>query len=455
MKPQDLPLPYDWNLHIKRGVLAVVALAHTATVELYRRGHETIHPLYRHHVRLQRAESDAHLLRAQIRLVSARARRANRKERPARRGLGYYTDTERFEILNIQMARGWSHARTAREFLVCDRTIAWWHRESEDDSLVKGPRSPVNKFPDYVRLVVLTLKRTFPHLGHRKIAEFLARAGLVLAATTVRRLLARPKNTHRPLIRSRLPRKKPDSTQLVARYPGHIWHADITSIPTNLSTLFSWWPTCFPRVFPKTRSVVAVLDSFTRQVVAIRCFGAGVSAAQVIQTLDEAVTVFGSAPKHLTNDKGSQFFNSKTVKPARLLKAWLENNNIQVRFGAVGKKGSIAIIERFFLTLKDEGTRKAPIPLGRSEVDTELSVFAEWYNTKRPHASLGGRTPEEARLGTPLPAERPRFETRPGYPVAAADIAAGRVWRVDHIRLNPRCFKRRGHLPDVSLDVAA
>lgn len=354
------------------------------------------------------------------------------------------------------MARGWSHARTAREFQVCERTIAKWHREFENDALVEGPTSPVNKFPDYVRLVALTLKRTFPHLGHRKIAEMLAQTGLALAATTVRRFLARPQKPQRPPTTFKdLLKNKPDSTQLVARYPGHIWHCDITSIPTDCGAFFSWWPTCFPRAFPKTRSVVAVIDSFSREILAIRCFGAGVTAIQVVQTLDSAVHRFGAAPAHLITDKGSQFFNCRTSQPSSALRSWLDKHRVKVRFGAVGKKGSVAIIERFFLTLKNEGTRRVLMPLGRSEVDVELSVFSEWYNSVRPHASLSGCTPEETRGGQLPPSHRPRFEPRPRYPVAADDLAAGRVWRIKSATLNAKAFKRRSHLPDVSLDVAA
>ncbi len=228
--PEHVPLWTDWSPFIKKGILGAVAAAHQATVQIYRLGHESVHPLFRHHVRHARTESDASLLRMQLHVLQGRAARAK---------LGFYTSEERFSILQIQMARGWSHARTAREFQVCARTIAKWHREFENDTLIKGPRSPVNKFPDYVRLIVLTLKRTFPHLGHRKIAEFLARAGLLLAATTVRRMTRQKKQAPRPPMK-KLPLEKPDSTQMVARYPGHIWHADITSIPTNVGTFFSW-----------------------------------------------------------------------------------------------------------------------------------------------------------------------------------------------------------------------
>ncbi len=350
--PEHVPLWTDWSPFIKKGILGAVAAAHQATVQIYRLGHESVHPLFRHHVRHARTESDASLLRMQLHVLQGRAARAK---------LGFYTSEERFSILQIQMARGWSHARTAREFQVCARTIAKWHRE---------------------------------------------------------------------------------------------FGADITSIPTNASTFFSWGPKTFPRIFPETRSVVAVIDSFSRKVLAIRCFGAGATAAQVIATLDEAIAFAGAPPIHLITDKGSQFY-SKKKSPATKLRAWLKKHSVKIRFGAVGKKGSIAIIERHFLTLKNEGTRTMLIPLGREEVDTELSVFAEWYNTKRPHSSLGGCTPEEQRLDGELLSQRPRYETRPNYPVDPEDLAAGRVWRIKSATLDPKCFKRQKHLPDISLDVAA
>ncbi len=41
---------------------------------------------------------------------------------------------------------------------------------------------PVNRFPDFVAYLVRRLKRMYPALGKVKIAQVLARAGLVLGA---------------------------------------------------------------------------------------------------------------------------------------------------------------------------------------------------------------------------------------------------------------------------------
>ena len=47
--------------------------------------------------------------------------------------------------------------------------------------------TPVNRFPDFVRHIVTSLKATCPILGVQRIANLLARAGLHRGRTTVRR----------------------------------------------------------------------------------------------------------------------------------------------------------------------------------------------------------------------------------------------------------------------------
>ena len=65
----------------------------------------------------------------------------------------------------------------------------------------------------------------------------------------------------------------------------------------------------------------------------------------------------------------------------------------------MGQKGSIAIIERFFLTMKNECTRLILVPTKVAIFRRELRYFVDWYNELRPHAGLAGRTPEEAYEG--------------------------------------------------------
>ena len=75
--------------------------------------------------------------------------------------------------------------------------------------------------------------------------------------------------------------------------------------------------------------------------------------------------------------------------------------------GAVGKYGSIAVIERFIRTLKSECTRRIVVPLRRRNMRTELTCHLDWYSEHRPHDALDGRTLNEVYFDRPATSEAP------------------------------------------------
>jgi hypothetical protein len=85
--------------------------------------------------------------------------------------------------------------------------------------------------------------------------------------------------------------------------------------------------------------------------------------------------------------------------------------------------GSIAVVERFILSLKDEALRRILVPLRMPDMRLELARYALWYNEHQPHASHGGATPSDL-LRNERPAIRmARLEPRARYPVTAATAA--------------------------------
>jgi hypothetical protein len=85
----------------------------------------------------------------------------------------------------------------------------------------------------------------------------------------------------------------------------------------------------------------------------------------------------------------------------------------------VGKHGSIALIERFIRSMKEEGLRRALLPLSHKDFRWELDLYLVWYNGHRPHSALGGATPDERYFGR-RPANRtPRWEPREKWPRAS------------------------------------
>ena len=78
----------------------------------------------------------------------------------------------------------------------------------------------------------------------------------------------------------------------------------------------------------------------------------------------------------------------------------------------MGKHGSIAVVERFILTMKTLLACLLLVPYRRERCRRELAAIVEWYNEYRPHVWLGGRTPNEVYHGHYPANRKPRFESR-------------------------------------------
>jgi len=69
-------------------------------------------------------------------------------------------------------------------------------------------------------------------------------------------------------------------------------------------------------------------------------------------------------------------------------RAWCALYGIRPRFGAVGRHGSIAVLERFILSMKTEALRRILVPLGIADMRIEIARYAVWYNEHRPRSPL-------------------------------------------------------------------
>lgn len=441
----EVPIPPHWSTHIKHAYLAAFSLAHHVLFAVRSLVHYDTPFAARQELTRERLEAALAARDEQIRILKSRFLKIPSGKRP------FYSSTDRFAILKLKQATGWSFERTAREFLVSGETIRKWVRTLESDSLV-APPAPVNKFPDFVAALVHQLKSVFPLLGAQAIADYLARGGLHLSESSVRRFLMRPRRSP-PQSPASSGATKPfaqrPSRIVATSSPNQIWHIDITTIPTSAGLALFGFPHAFPKLFPFSYDVVAVLDHFSRRVLAMQVFLKEPKTRDVVSVLERAAASAGTPPKHIISDKGPQFWNLSQRKPSNAYQVWLAAHGVRPRFGAVGKKGSIAVIERFFGSLKRSGTRRILIPYSPHQMQTELNIFAQWYNSIRPHQSLGGRTPDDVWHGRI--AEHTRLEPRALYPIAQPELSK----RVSGIELQARPFRGRSHLPSVSLRAAA
>ena len=76
-------------------------------------------------------------------------------------------------------------------------------------------------------------------------------------------------------------------------------------------------------------------------------FGSEPTSKAVQSFLNQTVRQSQAQPKHLICDKGTQFWCDG-------FKCWSQRRDIRLRFGAVNQHGSIAVVERFILTLKQQ-----------------------------------------------------------------------------------------------------
>jgi transposase InsO family protein len=163
------------------------------------------------------------------------------------------------------------------------------------------------------------------------------------------------------------------------------------------------------------------VDHFSRSVVAKRAFRKEPSAADVCALLDRAVRNAGRAPRHLVSDQGPQFGDE--------YRAWCARHGAKPRFGKIGEHGSIAIVERFWRSMKQECFRRlsvVPFALPAFEADS-------------------------------MPAsERLALEPRARYPLARGDPKRRRRRRLrGRLELFVTHFRKRAHLPIVELRPAA
>ncbi len=304
-------------------------------------------------------------------ILAARWEKIPDRQRP------HYTPELRFRILRIKDLLSLTQRETASMFALSVNTIARWEAESQSHpgtktvgSLVQ-PTPPVRRYCDVVRHLLQTMALT-GFEGKELIARTLARAGWKLSASTVGRVRG-----EKP-VPAPSPEPSRPGRHVAARFPNHVWMADLTEIP-GLFRLFTW-------------KLAVVFDVFSRMPLGWRIFDAEPSALEIATLVNNAATRHGS-PRHFVSDQGSQFTAGEFITV-------IQSHGIRHRFGALGKHGSIALIERFWRTLKAISRVKTWKPLVQRDLEDRTRLAFIFYAQHRPHSALGGATPSEIYSGT-------------------------------------------------------
>jgi transposase InsO family protein len=253
--------------------------------------------------------------------------------------------------------------------VITDQTVMNW-LEDVRDGLIRLVRSrkPMNALPDLVRELSCLLRREWPRWGTRRIAGILARLGLKASRTSVQRILRR--KLPRPAARLGHPARGPHR----ARHSDHIWLVDFTEI----------------RGFFRSVVVGAVLDAFSRKVLALRVWGPLPDAAGACLLVRDAMRTYGK-PRWLVSDRGAQFRSTR-------FKSMLARRGIRRRFASLGDT-NLSRIDRFWRAMKAEFGRGLLLFRPIASLERELRGYALWHGRDRPHQGLRSRVPDDVYRG--------------------------------------------------------
>jgi putative transposase len=437
-RDNTIRLPAGWPRRVRSSVVHAISLAHFSLTASRGWAANSWNARVRLREENDRLRQETHLLREELRIKDSRMACVPAQRRP------HYPPTERLAILELRAARSWSLAQTARTFLVTPLTIASWTVRLDEE----GPEGlvrlsePVNRFPDFVGYLVKRLKVLCPAMGRVRIARVLARAGLHLGPTTVRRMMRSP----------RLPKPHPALESaphlITARKPNDLWHVDLTTVPTALGFWTSWIPFALPQAWPFCWWVDVAIDHCSRRVMGFAIYRGQPSAKAVLRFLERLIAEVGQPPRDLISDQGRQFV-------AKEFRRWCRRRGIRQRFGAIGQYGSLAVIERCIRTIKTECTRRlVAVPYRLADFERELGLYFSWYGSHRPHTRLRSATPNEVYFHRRPAVRAPRFEPRSRWPRRSPCAAPQTLIRGQpgvRLDLAIRYHGGRKHLPIVTL----
>ena len=226
-----------------------------------------------------------------------------------------------------------------------------------------------------MRLIDVQFLET-PWYGSRQMARHLRREGCTVGRKRIRRLMARmglvpiyqrPRTTvphpeHRVypyLLR-----------EMVIDRPNQVWCADITYIPMRRGFLY----------------LVAVMDWSSRKVLSWRVSNT-MDVEFCIDALEEALARFGR-PEIFNTDQGSRFTSPRFT-------GVLREAGVGISMDGRGRWMDNVFIERLWRSLKYECIYLHAFETG-SELRAGLTSWIGYYNARRPHSTLAGRTPDEA-----------------------------------------------------------
>jgi len=224
------------------------------------------------------------------------------------------------------------------------------------------------------------LAREHPRYGYRRITALLRREGWSVNVKRVHRLWRQEglKVPQRQRKRRRLGGGENGCTRRRAERPNQVWSYDFIHDQTADG---------------RSLKILPIVDEYTRECLTIEV-ERGMTAEDVVSTLEYLFEVRG-VPAHIRSDNGPEFI-------AEAVKGWLARRGAGPLYIEPGSPWENAYSETFNSRLRDELLdREVFESLKEAKVIVEDHRLE--YNHRRPHSSLGYRTPAEFAATCPRP----------------------------------------------------
>jgi len=214
-----------------------------------------------------------------------------------------------------------------------------------------------------------------PFAGSRMLRDLLALMGITVGRKHVATLMKRM-GIEALYRKPRTTRKHPQHPVypyllrgLTIDRPNQVWAMDITYIPMARGFVY----------------LTAVLDWYSRKVLSWRV-SITMDVYFCIEALEEAIAIFGP-PEIMNTDQGSQFTSLAFT-------SLLKEHDIRISMDGKGAWRDNVFIERLWRSVKYEEVYLHAYDTV-SDSRAGIGRYFDLYNQRRPHSSLGRRTPDD------------------------------------------------------------
>jgi putative transposase len=214
--------------------------------------------------------------------------------------------------------------------------------------------------------------------GYRRITAMLRSEGWTVNAKRVERIWRREglKVPQKQPKRGRLWLNDGSCIRLRPEHPNHVWSYDFVEGRTHNGRKFR---------------MLNIIDEFTRECLAIR-IDRKLNSTDVIDALSDLFILRG-VPGHVRSDNGPEFI-------AKAVREWIAAVGAKTAFIEPGSPWENGYCESFNSKLRDE-LLNSEIFYSLAEAKVIIEAWRRYYNTERPHSSLGYKPPAPEAIAWP------------------------------------------------------